>query len=161
MIETVIAFLKLFVATYGIPGLFVVMVAQAVVAPLPSDIFPVLAVMLGMHPVMVILVASLGSTVGGVVDFYMIRRGAKPYFERMMSKRRIEKVEKWFDRWGAYGLVLGRAAPFISSDVLAYVAGISNMSLKTFVPLAFLGVLLRCVILVTIGATISVFTPIF
>lgn len=161
MMETIITILKFFVAAYGVPGLFLVMFVQAIIAPLPSDIFPVLAVMLGMHPAAVVLVASLGSTVGGVVDFYLVRRGAKPYFERLISKRHIEKLEKWFDRWGAYALVLGRATPFMSSDALVYVAGISNMNLKTFLPLAFVGVFLRCILLVTIGTAISVFTPMF
>jgi len=157
MIDAVITFLQSLISTYGVPGLFVVMFAQAVVAPLPSDIFPVLAVMLGMHPITVVLVASLGSTAGGVVDFYLVKKGAKPYLERLMRKSNIEKVERWFDRWGAYALVLGRAVPFMSSDALAYVAGISNMSLKVFVPLAFLGILLRCIILITIGTAIQFF----
>lgn len=157
----IITFLKLFITTYGVPELFVVMVAQAVIVPLPSDIFPAFAVMLGMHPIIVVLVAAFGSTVGGVIDFCLIRRGAKPYFEKLISKRHIEKLEKWLDRWGAYALVLGRAAPFFSSDALAYVAGISKMSLKIFVPLAFLGILLRCIILVAIGTAISLFIPTF
>lgn len=132
MIETGIAFLNLFLATCGIIGLFLIMVIQAGVAPLPSDIFPVLAVISGMHFLTVVLVALLDLTVGGFVDFYLIKRGAKPYFERLISKMHIKKLESRFNRWGAYALVLGRATPFISSDALAHIACISSMRLKTF-----------------------------
>lgn len=151
--------LKSFVTVYGVFGLFVAMIVQAIVAPLPSDIFPVVAVMLGMHPVTIVVVASIGSTLGGAVDFYLVRRGAKGFVERLVSEKNIEKFENWFDRWGGYALVLGRAAPFMSSDALAYVAGMSNMSFKTFVPLAFLGVLIRCIILVALGSAILAFFP--
>lgn len=151
--------LKSFVTVYGVFGLFVAMIVQAIVAPLPSDIFPVVAVMLGMDPVTIVVVASIGSTLGGAVDFYLVRRGAKGFVERLVSEKNIEKFENWFDRWGGYALVLGRAAPFMSSDALAYVAGMSNMSFKTFVPLAFLGVLIRCIILVALGSAILAFFP--
>lgn len=159
MLESIILFLKSFVLTYGAVGLFFVMVLQAVVAPLPSDVFIVLAVILGMNPVIVVVSGALGSTVGGLIDFYLVRRGGRPYLLRIMGTSRVQRIERWFERWGSWTLVLGRAAPFISSDALAYFAGVTRMTLRDFCLYGFLGAVLRCTILVLLGSLILSVLP--
>ena len=67
MLDSIILALKSFVSVYGAAGLFLVMVLQAVVAPLPSDTFIILAVVLGMDPVLVVDSGAAGSTVGGLI----------------------------------------------------------------------------------------------
>lgn len=124
MLESIILALKSFISVYGAIGLFFVMVLQALVAPLPSDIFIILAVVLGMDPVVVVVSGAAGSTVGGMIDFYLVRRGGRPYLTRVIGPSWTVRIEHWFERWGAWALVFGRAAPFMSSDALAYFAGL-------------------------------------
>lgn len=159
MLESVILWLKWFVSAYGAVGLFLVMVLQAVVAPLPSDIFIVLAVVLGMDPVVVVVSGSLGSTVGGLVDFYLVRRGGRPYLLRVIGASWSARIERWFERWGSWTLVFGRAAPFVSSDALAYFAGVTRMRPRAFLVYGFLGAVLRCTILVLLGSLILAVFP--
>jgi uncharacterized membrane protein YdjX (TVP38/TMEM64 family) len=159
MLESIILFLKSFVLTYGAVGLFLVMVLQAVVAPLPSDVFIVLAVILGMNPVLVVVSGALGSTVGGLIDFYLVRKGGRPYLLRIMGTSRVQRIERWFERWGSWTLVLGRATPFISSDALAYFAGATRMTCRDFCLYGFLGAVLRCTILVLLGSLLLSILP--
>ena len=159
MLESVVLWLKFFVSTYGALGLSLAMVLQAVVAPLPSDIFIVLAVVLGMNPVLVVVSGSLGSTVGGLIDFYLVRRGGRPYLLRVIGASWSERIERWFERWGSWTLVFGRAAPFISSDALAYFAGVTRMTPRAFLVYGFLGAVLRCIILVLLGSLILAVFP--
>ncbi len=159
MLDSILLFLKSFVSNYGIIGLFFVMVLQAVIAPLPSDIFIVLAVLLGMNPALVVIVGALGSTAGGVIDFCLVRRGGKPYLVKMIGESRAHRIEGWFQRWGPWTLVLGRAAPFVSSDALAYFAGMTKMPLREFCIFGFAGAALRCLILVFVGTLILAVLP--
>src|SRR3989304_8463164 len=100
MLESIVLMLKSFVSTYGAVGLFLVMVLQAVVAPLPSDVFIILAVILGMDPVVVVVAGSFGSTAGGLIDFYLVRRGGKPYLLRVIGASWALGVDWWFYRGG-------------------------------------------------------------
>ncbi len=159
MLESIILALKSFVSVYGAIGLFFVMVLQALVAPLPSDIFIILAVVLGMDPVVVVVSGAAGSTVGGMIDFYLVRRGGRPYLTRVIGPSWTVRIEHWFERWGAWALVFGRAAPFMSSDALAYFAGITKMPFREFCLYGFLGALLRCIILVLAGSLILAILP--
>jgi len=159
MLESIVLMLKSFVSTYGAVGLFLVMVLQAVVAPLPSDVFIILAVILGMDPVVVVVAGSFGSTAGGLIDFYLVRRGGKPYLLRVIGASWTMRIERWFDRWGSWTLVFGRAAPFVSSDALAYFAGVTRMTPRAFLVYGFLGAVLRCTILVLLGSLILAVFP--
>ncbi len=159
MFEFFINLMRNLVVTYGAVGLFLVMLLQAVVAPLPSDIFIILAVILGMNPIVVVVSGALGSTAGGLIDFYLVKRGGKPYLLRVLGASWTARIERWFERWGAWTLVLGRAAPFISSDALAYFAGITRIRPREFCFYGFLGAVFRCTILILVGNLILAILP--
>ena len=147
-----------FVQLYGIPGLFLVMVIQSLVPIFfPSDVIIVGAVIFGIEPVSVVIVSALGSTVGGVIAFYIARKGGKKLVRRFIGEKWMERLDRWFEKWGWSVVVFGRAAPFISSDAIAYAAGITKMTLRVFFPLALIGALIRSIILVFLGQTITSF----
>lgn len=158
VINTLAVFMKDFVELYGIPGLFLVMVIQSLVPIFfPSDIVIVGAVIFGMEPASIVIVSALGSTVGGVMAFYIARKGGKRIVNRFIGDKWMERLDKWFEKWGWSVVVFGRAAPFISSDAIAYAAGITKMAYRVFFPLALIGALIRSVILVLLGQTIISF----
>ncbi len=158
VISTLVVFMNDFVELYGIPGLFLVMVIQSLVPIFfPSDIIIVGAVIFGIEPVSVVIVSALGSTVGGVIAFYIARKGGKKLVRRFIGEKWMERLDRWFEKWGWSVVVFGRAAPFISSDAIAYAAGITKMALRVFFPLALIGALIRSIILVFLGQTITSF----
>lgn len=158
VITTLVVLMENFVELYGIPGLFLVMVIQSLV-PLffPSDVIIVGAIIFGMEPVSTVIVSALGSTVGGVIAFYIARKGGKRIVKRFVGEKWMVRLEKWFEKWGWSIVVFGRAAPFISSDAIAYAAGITRMTYRVFFPLALIGALIRSILLVVLGETITSF----
>ncbi|MBI4258313.1 MAG: TVP38/TMEM64 family protein, partial [Thaumarchaeota archaeon] len=155
VVETVFASIietmRLMVNTLGPLGLFSAMVIQAVIAPIPSDLLVVSSVALGIDRVAVVVAASAGSTVGGVVAFYISRKGGKKLAFKLGGGRVLGRFERWFERYGDYFLVFGRAAPFMSSDAISYAAGFTAITVQRFVILSFVGAVLRVMILVAIG----------
>src|SRR3979490_2465514 len=44
--------------------------------------------------------ATAGSVLGGFVTYRLARKGGKEALERKLSKRKVDKVLKAFERWG-------------------------------------------------------------
>jgi len=158
VINTLAVFMQDFVELYGIPGLFLIMVLQSLIPIFfPSDVIIVGAVIFGMEPLSIVIVSALGSTVGGVIAFSIARKGGKRIVKRFIGEKWMERIDKWFEKWGWSVVIFGRAAPFISSDAIAYAAGVTRMAYRVFFPLALIGALIRSAILVLLGQTITSF----
>lgn len=147
-IDSTIMFLENIISLYGIPALFLSMVIQSFIpVALPSDAVIIGASALGINNISIIIVASLGSTIGGTIGFILVRKKGKPFAEKFVSKNTSNRIDNWFNKWGWSVLVFGRAIPVISSDAIAFAAGLTEMKLRTFFPLALIGAVLRVVIL--------------
>lgn len=111
---------------------------QAVISPLPS--WPVTVAAGALYgPVPGTLYSLLGGTLGAAINFLLARRLGQPLVRRTLG-------ERWIDRAGKLGplhfLVLslfGRLIPIASFDMVAYLAGISQMGLAAFLGVAALG----------------------
>ena len=147
-IDSTIVLLENIISIYGIPALFLSMIIQSFIpVALPSDAVIIGASALGINNISIIIVASLGSTIGGTVGFILVRKKGKPFAEKFVSKNTSNRIDNWFNKWGWSVLIFGRAIPVISSDAIAFAAGLTEMKLRVFFPLALIGAVLRVVIL--------------
>ena len=147
-IDSTIVLLENIISVYGIPALFLSMIIQSFIpVALPSDAVIIGAKALGIDNISIIIVASLGSTIGGTIGFILVRKKGRPFAEKFVSKNTSKRIDNWFNKWGWSVLIFGRAIPVISSDAIAFAAGLTEMKLKIFFPLALIGAVLRVVIL--------------
>ena len=136
------------------------MILQSIIPiAIPSDAVVIGAVVLGIDNISVIIASTLGSTIGGIIGFSITRKGGKPLAIRFIGKKNIERLENWFEKWGNFIIVFGRAMPFLSSDAIAYAAGLTKINIKLFIPLALLGAFLRSLILVYLGDKLLEYIP--
>ena len=103
----------------------------------------------------VFVTGLVGNTLGGVGGWMLGFYGGHPLLERHgrwlhVTRERIDRAERWFDRFGSVAVPLGLATPLVRSFV-AIPAGIAEMRLRRFVPLAALGIAVFCVVLAAIG----------
>jgi membrane protein DedA with SNARE-associated domain len=85
-----------------------------------------------------------GALIGWAIGAY----GGRPFLERHgrwlhVTTARLERGDRWFDRFGPYAVVIGLSVPVIRSFV-AIPAGIAGLSLRRFAPLALLGCIPFC-----------------
>jgi membrane protein DedA with SNARE-associated domain len=85
----------------------------------------------------------LGNLVGAVGGWIVGAYGGRPFVERYgrwlhVTPARLERAERWFDRFGAVAVPLGFAAPVVRSFV-AIPAGMFRIGLGRFLPAAALG----------------------
>jgi membrane protein DedA with SNARE-associated domain len=90
----------------------------------------------------------LGCWLGALVGWAIGAYGGRPFLERRgrwlhVTPAKLDRAERWFDRFGPLTVVVGLSVPVIRSFV-AIPAGIARMDLRLFTPLALLGCVPFC-----------------
>jgi membrane protein DedA with SNARE-associated domain len=150
------------VARYGYPAVFAAALLETIFPPIPSElIFPLVGFTaysekLGIeHAIGMAAVGALGSTVGGILIYYIASVVGKSVIIRFgrylrISESSIQKVETWFDRYGEAAIFLGRMVPGVR-EIISIPAGIIKMNLPRFIIFTFLGSLAWSVALSLVG----------
>jgi membrane protein DedA with SNARE-associated domain len=105
--------------------------------------------------VVMTLAGAIGYTVGSIAGWAIGFYGGRPYLERHgrwlhVSPARLERAERWFDRFGDAAVFLGRITPVVRSFI-SIPAGVFRMEIVRFTVLSFLGTLIWCAGLAGIG----------
>ncbi len=162
-----IASLTSFVGDHGVYAVFLLMLAAAVV-PAASELVMIYAgavaagtfasahvVLFGSRVdtpawayVTVAATGAIANTIGCLGGWALGDLGGRPLLERYgrwlhVTPARVERAERWFDRFGTLAVPLGLATPVVRSFV-AIPAGVARMPLRRFAPLALLGCLPFC-----------------
>ena len=101
------------------------------------------------------LAGTLGYTAGSVVGWAIGVYGGRPYLERHgrwlhVDEEKLERADRWFDRFGDATVFLGRMVPVVRSFI-AIPAGIARMPLGRYTVLTFLGTIPWCFGLAAVG----------
>ena len=89
------------------------------------------------------LAGTLGYLVGAIVGWWIGLRGGRRLLERRgrwlhLGPERLERAERWFDRWGNVGVLIGRLTPLVRSFV-SIPAGVFEMRLAPYSVLTLIG----------------------
>jgi membrane protein DedA with SNARE-associated domain len=93
----------------------------------------------------------LGSIAGWAIGFY----GGRPLLERRgrwfhLSDDRLDRAERWFDRWDDLAVLLGRVTPVVRSFI-SIPAGVFRMPLSRYTVLTLVGSAVWCFALAGVG----------
>lgn len=99
------------------------------------------------------IMATTGSVLGGFLTYRLARKGGKEAMAKKLSKRKVDKIVKTFERWGFAAIVvpalLPPPLPFVPFVIAA---GAMQYSLTKFLTALTAGRLLRYLILAFLGA---------
>ncbi len=101
------------------------------------------------------LSGTIGNTVGSVLGWAIGAYGGRPLLERRgrffhLGPEKLDRAERWFDRFGDAAVFLGRITPVVRSFI-SIPAGVVRMPLVRFTILTFLGCVPWCFGLAGIG----------
>ncbi len=120
----------------------------ATILPFYSELFLVAMLRAGGDPILLVTVASLGNTLGAVVNWllglYLRRFQDRRWF--YFSKQQIDSAQDWFRRYGFWSLLFAWIP--IGGDALTLIAGILRVRLWLFLLLVATGKTLRYAALV-------------
>jgi membrane protein DedA with SNARE-associated domain len=108
--------------------------------PLPGDAFIAFAGHLvargSVDPLSAFVSVVLGAMVGSSVLYWLARLYGQPFVKRYgpymhIKQARVDKLERWFRRWGALAVIVGRHVPGFRM-VLSVCAGLFGVSYPVF-----------------------------
>jgi membrane protein YqaA with SNARE-associated domain len=115
----------------------------ATIFPFYSELFLFAMLRDGGNPVALVLVATLGNTLGAVVNWllglFLLRFRERRWF--YFNQRQIENAQTWFQRYGFWSLLFAWLP--IVGDALTLVAGVMRVRLWLFLVLVGGGKALR------------------
>ncbi len=129
------------ISSAGYIGVFVLMVLESMVAPVPSELVMPFAGFLvadgKMDLLIVIIVSSAASLTGSLISYFaayygekgMIHRFGKMFF---LDKKELEWTEKWFKKHGDITVFVSRFVPVVR-HLISLPAGLAKMKLGRFV----------------------------
>lgn len=124
--------LEEFLFQFGYIGLFIISFAAATIFPLGSEVFVIMMIAAGYNSWIVFFIASLGNSIGSLVNYYAGKLGAEFILSRFIKTKTDQKskAEKAFQKWGSP--VLFFAWLPVIGDPLTFVAGILKINIKIF-----------------------------
>ncbi|MEB3417148.1 YqaA family protein [Salipiger marinus] len=138
--------------TAALGGLFLAAFGAATILPFQSELVFVGLQLRGTQALwLLVLVASIGNTLGSVVN-YVLGLGLERYRHRRwfpVTEAQLEKAQGWYARWGVWSLLLSWAP---LGDGFTVVAGIMRTPLWLFVALVALAKTGRYIILAWLTA---------
>ena len=147
MLDAVAQAVREVILTLGYPGLFLLIVLESTMVPVPSLLVMPFAGYLastGDFSLPVILVInSLGALTGSLLSYWLGAAGGKPLLLRygkylFVRPKDIEKTESYFAKHGGKTIFIGRFLPVVR-HLISIPAGIARMPLPSFLTLTFLG----------------------
>jgi membrane protein DedA with SNARE-associated domain len=131
----------------GYPGLFVLIVLESTMVPIPSLLVMPFAGFLASQDEFslsaILAINSAGALTGSMLSYWLGAAGGKPLLLKygkyvFVRVRDIEKTEQYFARHGGKTIFIGRFLPVVR-HLISIPAGIARMPLAPFLTLTLLG----------------------
>ena len=120
----------------------------ATILPFYSEVYLFALLREGGEPFVLVAVATLGNTLGAVVNWilglYLLHFQDRRWF--YFSREQVDRAQRWFQRYGFWSLLLAWMP--VAGDALTLIAGIMRVRLWLFLLLVGSGKALRYIAVV-------------
>lgn len=128
--------------------LFTASFAAATFLPFYSEVVLLALIREGEPLWILVLVASVGNSLGSVVNWalgrYLLHFKDRRWF--YFKDKQIDKMQNWFQHYGIWSLLFAWLP--LGGDALTFVAGVMKVRLLVFLPLVMIGKSIRYIVLV-------------
>ena len=159
MLEDFAHFVQDVVLRLGYPGLFLLIMLESTLVPIPSELVMPFAGFLAAKGefslAVIIIINSTAAMVGSGLCYWLGAAGGKPLLLRygkfiFVRQKDIEKTEAFFARHGKATILIGRFLPVVR-HIISVPAGIARMPLVPFFTQTFIGSTIWGTVLILIG----------
>jgi membrane protein DedA with SNARE-associated domain len=170
--QIVIPFLASLYGAVGYFGVALAMAIESAMIPLPSELILPFAGFLVSDPAkieplthgawgfwIVVVVATLGNTLGSLISYAIGAWGGRPFLERygrylLIRPHEIEIADRFFSRWGAQTAFFSRLLPIVRTFI-SFPAGVARMPIRSFVLYSTAGAFIWSTVLVWAGVQLG------
>ena len=152
------------------PGIFVLMMLEGMLLPIPSEVVMVFGGYLlyenelppySLAPAFAILliVGTVGNLVGALLAYLIGDKGGaefvKLYGKKIgISEKTIDRVNIWFNKYGEVSVFVTRLVP-VFRTFISIPAGLGRMKISKFISFTLIGMVIWDTILIYIGYTLG------
>jgi membrane protein DedA with SNARE-associated domain len=138
--EFLVGYIVAFIQSTGYSSVFILMMLESMVAPVPSEAvmpFAGFLVESGQFTFAgVVIVSTLGSIIGSLISYYIGYFGGRPLVEKfgkylLLDKHHLTLTEKYFSRKGDTTIFICRFIPVVR-HLISIPAGIGKMNVIKF-----------------------------
>ena len=170
--QIVIPFLNGLYGAVGYLGVLLAMAIESAMVPLPSElILPYAGFLISdanqVEPLsrgpwnywIVVVVATIGNTVGSLIAYAIGAWGGRPFLERygrylLIRPHEIELAERFFDKYGSATAFFSRLLPIVRTFI-SFPAGVARMPIGRFIVYSTAGAFLWSILLVYAGTVLG------
>jgi membrane protein DedA with SNARE-associated domain len=170
--EIVIPFLNTLYGAVGYVGVMLAMAIESAMVPLPSELILPYAGFLVSDPTqlepitgqpwnfwIVVVVATIGNTLGSLVAYAIGAYGGRPLLERygryvLIRPHEIDLADDFFAKHGAATVFIGRLLPIVRTFI-SFPAGVARMPIGKFIAYSTAGAFLWSMLLVNAGTVLG------
>ena len=98
------------------------------------------------------LLGSFGLITGGLLGYGLMRTSARRSVQRLIGPQSLHKMERLFDRGGAWAIILTRSLPYSVPEVMVFLAGLAGMPMGAFVAALTIGSVPTAFVFAALGA---------
>jgi membrane protein DedA with SNARE-associated domain len=151
------------ISAAGYAGILLLMAIESACVPLPSEVIMPFAgylVSTGRFDLWLAAAAgAVGCNVGSIPPYEIGRRGGRAAVRRygrwlLLTERDVDRAERFFERFGAAAVVIGRLLPAVRSFI-ALPAGVAGMPRTRFHVCTFVGSFPWCLGLAWVGMVLG------
>ena len=149
-LQALIQWISDLLSEYLFAGVFIAALIETIIPPIPTmAVFPTAGFIASQNGLSVIeavflgviggLGASIGSTVIYLIALKLGRTALLRYLNKVkVSEKKLEKVERWFEKYGDKAVLFGRMVP-VFREMISVPAGLLKMNVKKFLAYTILG----------------------
>jgi len=170
--EIVIPFLNHLYGAVGYVGVMLAMAIESAMVPLPSELILPYAGFLVSDPfqlepitggrwsfLIVVVVATIGNTLGSLVAYAIGAYGGRPLLERygkyvLIRPHEIDLADAFFAKHGAVTVFVGRLLPIVRTFI-SFPAGVARMPIGKFIVYSTAGAFIWSTLLVYAGTVLG------
>lgn len=159
MLEQFATWLLNLIYNYGYFCLIFAMFIESTFVPLPSELILIPAGYLWyqglLNPILIIVASLIGGLLGSYFTYWLGKKLGRSFVEKhakyfLLNKKRIEKIDLFFKKYGASSIFFGRLV-FGVRHYISFPAGFAKMRLRKFFLYTTLGAGLWSVFLILLG----------
>lgn len=128
---------KALMEEYGLLAVFLATILAGTLVPLGSPALVVAAASLGMPKIPLVLVATVGFTLGMLINYGLAYRLGRPYIVKKVSAERLDETIRLWERWGWILYIIFGLIPVLPVELLSLLCGLLKTRLDIFLALSF------------------------
>jgi membrane protein YqaA with SNARE-associated domain len=146
--------METFILNYGLAGILLATILAGTIVPLGSPALVALAAFF-IYPMQLVLVASIGFTIGMTINYALAYKLGRPFVARRMTAEHLEQITRLWSKWGLIIYVIFGLTPVLPVELLSFICGLLKTRLTTFLVLSFIPRLIVFTLIVMFGQYIG------